>query len=81
MWWVLQVSYPPLKLEKLAHHLEIYLVKRGDWIIHEFQPYWYLYSLILIENVEAFRPWTPAGAAPDNILQAVAGGADRKNGL
>jgi 5-histidylcysteine sulfoxide synthase/putative 4-mercaptohistidine N1-methyltranferase len=30
-----------------------------------------------VRPVEAFRPWTPAGAAPDNILQAVAGGAVR----
>ncbi|MEY2334872.1 5-histidylcysteine sulfoxide synthase [Acidithiobacillus ferrianus] len=30
-----------------------------------------------VRPVEAFRPWTSAGAAPDNILQAVAGGAVR----
>ncbi len=30
-----------------------------------------------VRPVEAFRPWTPAGAAPDNILQAVAGGTVR----
>ncbi|WCE93580.1 5-histidylcysteine sulfoxide synthase [Acidithiobacillus ferriphilus] len=30
-----------------------------------------------VRPVEAFHSWTPAGAAPDNILQAVAGGTVR----